>query len=658
MEAGISVSAAAAPSPPPPRGGSSPPRRLSVATSPPALRPADGVRVQVSLGAPMASPLSPTHRLHSGDPSVSLVPTPGRPSPPPAALSPAALQPPAAAAAEAAPPRQDVPLPGEVLSPSAPPHSPPPGSSLVQCPICFRSFPDSAIAAHCGSCGRSTPPPQPDEMMPRCDACGEALQLVAGRLARDAAYYMNDCPHVFSRRCLRKHIQQRIREAGATRTSVSCPAPGCQRQVASCDLLNFVSREEHERLLTTEIAQFVAADSSRSYVQCPGCHAVIERDTQSPPPPETEELEVGGRKVSKEQYQHHQAWRFRCRGCGAEFCGSCGAMPYHQGLLCDQRGEERQPCRFCDEQRATGELVCGSAECAQKSRDICQKTLPCGHLCGGVRDEVACPPCLHSDCASSGVRTGSDWCSICYTEELRAAPVVTLSCEHTFHFNCLRARLLNKWPGPRITFTFLNCPECGQEIDHPAYASILSQLRRFREDVRKRALLRLRHERLDRDPAVADPGGPHYNDPAGYAAHVLCYYQCYVCERPYFGGLHRCEMAQDDHEQFNPSELVCATCVPFRDLKSCHLHGTDFIEFKCKFCCSIAQWFCWGTTHFCASCHRLQERGDFVTKKKPAELPQCGNKESCPLRIDHPPNGTTEFALGCALCRFLSEAAF
>jgi len=219
---------------------------------------------------------------------------------------------------------------------------------------------------------------------------------------------------------------------------------------------------------------------------------------------------------------------------------------------------------------------------------------------------------------------------------------------------------LKKWPGPRITFGFLNCPECNREIVHAAFRELLRELLRFRHDVRARALLRLRHEGMDRDPAVMDPGGPHHNNAASYAEATLSYYQCYVCERPYFGGFRRCELMQEEEEggRFNPSELVCASCVPFKDMKACSTHGAEYIEFKCKFCCSVAQWFCWGTTHFCAACHKSQERGDFVTKKKIQDLPQCKGKESCPLRVDHPPNGASEFAIGCAICRLLGESSF
>lgn len=79
-------------------------------------------------------------------------------------------------------------------------------------------------------------------------------------------------------------------------------------------------------------------------------------------------------------------------------------------------------------------------------------------------------------------------------------------------------------------------------------------------------------------------------------------------------------------------------------VKECAEHGSQFIDFKCKFCCSIALWFCWGTTHFCDPCHRVA--GNNVIAK-------CKGKGACDLGAhleDHPPNGE-EYALGCNVCR-------
>ena len=41
-------------------------------------------------------------------------------------------------------------------------------------------------------------------------------------------------------------------------------------------------------------------------------------------------------------------------------------------------------------------------------------------------------------------------------------------------------------------------------------------------------------------------------------------------------------------EGFDPKELVCANCCEVAPIENCSKHGKDFIEFKCKFCCSIA----------------------------------------------------------------------
>lgn len=91
-------------------------------------------------------------------------------------------------------------------------------------------------------------------------------------------------------------------------------------------------------------------------------------------------------------------------------------------------------------------------------------------------------------------------------------------------------------------------------------------------------------------------------------------------------------------------------------LQVCPQHGTDYLEYKCRYCCTLAVYFCFGTTHFCAGCHE-----NFQTLiSKPANLlPQCpvgpgcvkvDETAECPLHIVHPATGE-EFALGCGLCR-------
>jgi RCR-type E3 ubiquitin transferase len=155
---------------------------------------------------------------------------------------------------------------------------------------------------------------------------------------------------------------------------------------------------------------------------------------------------------------------------------------------------------------------------------------------------------------------------------------------------------------------------------------------------------------------------------------------------------------------FDPSELICGGCVPHSADATCRKHGDAYIEYKCRFCCSVAVgcgslpsvlwpafspgcvvtppqvFFCFGTTHFCDTCH--SQPGYMQNQQSAGKLPPCpalplcacsplcivcnamqvlnvvvviSGKEGdpaqgCPLKVKHPPTGQ-EFALGCGLCK-------
>jgi len=117
------------------------------------------------------------------------------------------------------------------------------------------------------------------------------------------------------------------------------------------------------------------------------------------------------------------------------------------------------------------------------------------------------------------------------------------------------------------------------------------------------------------------------------------FYECFKCKKPYFGGKRVCVV--NEISEFRKEDLICGACSDFSDTQICKFHGKEFLEYKCRFCCNVAVWFCWGTTHFCNSCHL--NAAQMIFKKK-NELPAC----SCNRR--HPPNGE-EWPLGCALCK-------
>ena len=83
-------------------------------------------------------------------------------------------------------------------------------------------------------------------------------------------------------------------------------------------------------------------------------------------------------------------------------------------------------------------MLCNDCVFQEYAQNACTKTLSCGHLCGGVKDEEPCLPCLHR------CRTGDqellkqdadDMCMICFTEALSAAPAI-LVCMIYILYHC------------------------------------------------------------------------------------------------------------------------------------------------------------------------------------------------------------------------------
>nr|XP_048708714.1 E3 ubiquitin-protein ligase MYCBP2 isoform X14 [Caretta caretta] len=320
-----------------------------------------------------------------------------------------------------------------------------------------------------------------------------------------------------------------------------------------------------------------------------------------------------------------------------------------------------EACRFCGcrsgtELSAVGS-VCSDADCQEYAKIACSKTHPCGHPCGGVKNEEHCLPCLHG-CdknATTLKQDADDMCMICFTEALSAAPAIQLDCSHVFHLQCCRRVLENRWLGPRITFGFMSCPICKNKINHTVLKDLLDPIKELYDDVRRKALMRLEYEGLHKSEAITTPGVRFYNDPASYAMNRYAYYVCYKCKKAYFGGEARCDAEAGQGDDYDPRELICGACSDVSRAQMCPKHGTDFLEYKCRYCCSVAVFFCFGTTHFCNACHDDFQRMTSITKE---ELPHCpaGPKgkqlegTECPLHVVHPPTGE-EFALGCGVCR-------
>ncbi|EGD72098.1 hypothetical protein PTSG_11546 [Salpingoeca rosetta] len=334
-------------------------------------------------------------------------------------------------------------------------------------------------------------------------------------------------------------------------------------------------------------------------------------------------------------------------------------------------------CRFCEQPLgddggmaqlvATGiKNVCSDPDCIELAKNSCTKTLTCGHACCGIRGEEKCLPCLRG-CkpeveAGDGEEGGQvarapltqdneDQCMICFTGALQEEPCIQTPCGHVFHFNCVKRLLEVRWNGPRITFGFCKCPICSSSWIHkdiPALQHLLQPLNDLYDEVRRKALMRLNYDGKDEEaPTEEEPR-------AEYAMRKYAYFPCHKCGKAYFGGAAACEAGRGSAD-FDPTELVCPLCVGGAATQICRKHGTEFLEYKCRYCCSVAVFFCFGTTHFCNACHDQYQRCQSTPKEL---LPQCPagpcltqlEGDECPLHVKHPPTGE-EFALGCGLCR-------
>ena len=149
-------------------------------------------------------------------------------------------------------------------------------------------------------------------------------------------------------------------------------------------------------------------------------------------------------------------------------------------------------------------------ECQARLEGACTRTLrPCGHPCGGVRGETTCLPCLRcppaaaaaaaaaSSSSSVPLPSAEDYCPICYTEEIGAAPAIRLGCGHVIHRQCGVDRIRAGWPGPPISFNHLQCPLCGQSgrpadergsmqaavMAHPSLAAEMAPVLALRDSV-------------------------------------------------------------------------------------------------------------------------------------------------------------------------------
>lgn len=471
-----------------------------------------------------------------------------------------------------------------------------------------------------------------------CEICGDI----------DILYL--DCFHKICQNCINNLIIKDL-------FNVKCPT--CSVPVEDYFLKQLIGEEKYKDL---EMSQLKKIHMENSIICANGsCKQPIQFEKGNVN--YNQQDEKGG-KLSKKACEDYANQRCRCPSCKTEFCVDCLSTPYHIDKTCVEHKlfQQSKKCKYCGEvvnssNKGPSDDCCKQEECSTRYKKSCKKKLKCGHDCLGHINEGNCLRCLDEECKSFVNKfniTKDEYCGICYTEGLESAPCVELDCGHIIHHHCIVSQIEKKWIGPEINLKFIHCSFCNQELSTSNNKDIESILKPYK-DLRDKMILmtkeRVKFEGLDKDKRVLDPNDKYYNKPLEYGIDKILYYLCYKCKKPYFAGLKECG-AQNDREH-DPKDLICGSCGALdgvAGVSDCSKHGKEYIEYKCKFCCEISSWFCWGTTHFCESCHVRQCKHDYVTKIPKDKLPKCNGESQCKLKIKHPPNGE-EFALGCSICR-------
>jgi len=431
-----------------------------------------------------------------------------------------------------------------------------------------------------------------------CAVCG-AVQI---GIAAANMIELHDCCHFMCFQCFGNHV---LRNAPNPR----CPFPFCECLIANSDITMVLNKEQMERFCEISLHEIAS-----NLVRCPNCQHGIDF--------EVAEEEEGDRKH-----------RVRCR-CNASFCAACLASPYHEGVSCKEFRSSAS-CRFCAERIPIPDpgsvQCCSNKTCLEKLDGLCLVERDCGHLCNGVRNEESCPN-VCSDCFPN------ENCVVCL-ENLSNDAIIQLKCNHTMHASCIRQRMQIGNDSNRlgeISASHCLCPLCSALLSHPAL------------EVEVNAGRELRKQRLD----VIDRAKGDMNMPDRPEDDFLVM-RCAECSNLFCGGLRAC--GEDDSTR----KSICTSCLCVsQQIPLCPDHGADSMVFKCRFCCSPAQYFCWGTTHFCNKCHHRQMEGESLQLKEPSEFLQCDRVETCPLKLAHPPNGdqtSLPFVLGCAICKFSKQ---
>ena len=135
--------------------------------------------------------------------------------------------------------------------------------------------------------------------------------------------------------------------------------------------------------------------------------------------------------------------------------------------------------------------------------------------------------------------------------------------------------------------------------------------------------------------------------PLKFMTEQMTLYNCNNCNKIYNGGKNDYDGAL--RENMDPTSFLCQRCAELElgyGKEYCDLHGNEFTDFKCQYCCAIALYATDnGQKFYCQPCFndKMENRLNVKT--------QCTGGPDCALGISTHPPAPQKFPLGCSLCR-------
>ena len=472
----------------------------------------------------------------------------------------------------------------------------------------------------------------PADSIGKCQICAENLQI---------EFIFLECDHLYCLNCIKKAIDG-YHQLDQT---AKCIISECKLEISPNDLIEILGNEKYlklqEECLLKDDNMVSCVKCSESYYLVPGSQTKGD----------SKKTGNDGIELTCSQQNAYAKDRYKCynENCKTEQCVKCKATPYHTMLTCQQAAIQYK-CRYCNEALDDVPNVsenprsdtCIDPDCCEKYLKACEKILQCGHRCGGIKEDDI-HRCTYQGCDGTAK---NDRCLYCLENLLKGPCVYSAACEHSYHETCLKNCLGKKFSTKRMNFNYLKCPNCRKEIDireRCQQKELLDENFQKKQEFEKLVQERFKNDDGMKNNLLKEKDSKFYKNPQEQANSIYAVYICFKCKGPFIGGMINCENEADlerpnGGEAFNGKDYICQKCSG-QDVDNCSLHGDKYKNYKCKYCCNVAVWFCFGTTHFCDNCHSNNRQ-----KKK------CPGPGKCPINNGNHQPGKSGHYSWCALC--------